>query len=43
MLKHFLLWLLMDAKLPHPIVRVLDPLAPWLFGLAIGRRPRRVR
>jgi hypothetical protein len=32
MRKRFLLWLLRHA----------GPLAPWVLGLAIGRRPRRV-
>lgn len=32
MLRRFLLWLIFDG--PY-----LGPLAPWLFGLAIGRRP----
>lgn len=36
-------WLLFDARLPWLVARALDPIAPWLLGLAIGRRPRRVR
>lgn len=31
----FLLWLVNNVP--------LGPLAPWVFGLAIGRMPRRVR
>ena len=41
-MKPFILWLLMDAKLPRPVVRMLDPFAPYLFGLAIGSRPQRL-
>lgn len=36
MLRKFLLWLVWDG--PY-----LGPLAPWLFGLAIGRRPHEVK
>jgi hypothetical protein len=36
-MSRFLLWLVMDSKIK------LGPLAPWLFGLAIGRWPHRVK
>jgi hypothetical protein len=31
-----LIWLAVNSPIP------LGPLAPWLLGLVIGRRPRRV-
>ncbi len=34
-MKRFLIWLVFNAP--------LSPLAPWVLGLAIGRRPRRVK
>lgn len=34
----FLFWLVCDSRIKLP-----GPLAPWLFGLAIGRRPRRIK
>jgi len=34
-IRYFLLWLVFDG--PR-----LGPLAPWVFGLAIGRRPYKV-
>ena len=33
----FLLWLVWDSGIK------LGPLAPWIFGLAIGRCPKRVK
>lgn len=33
----FLTWLVLNSGLP------LGRLAPWLFGLALGRRPRKVK
>ncbi len=30
-------WLFWDTKVP------LGPLAPWVLGMSIGRRPRRVK
>ncbi len=37
MCSRFLIWLVLRSGVP------LGPLAPWLFGLALGRRPRKVR
>jgi len=37
LIQRFLLWLVWDGP-----IRLPGPLAPWLFGLAIGRRPHRV-
>lgn len=34
-MRRWLLWLVMDSKVK------LGPFAPWLFGLAVGRWPRR--
>lgn len=35
-MRGFLFWLVCDSRVP------LGPLAPWVLGLAFGRRPRRV-
>jgi hypothetical protein len=37
MIRRFLFWLVLDSRVP------LGPLAPWLFGLAIRRTPKRVK
>lgn len=37
MCNRFLTWLVLRSGIDF------GPLAPWLFGLAIGRRPRRVK
>ncbi len=36
MISRFLSWLVMESPIP------LGPLAPWVFGLAIGGWPHRV-
>jgi len=36
MINRFLLWLVMNSPIP------LERLAPWVLGLAMGRRPHRV-
>lgn len=36
-MRRFLFWLVMDSTIK------LGPLAPWVFGLAIGRWPHRVK
>lgn len=33
----FLRWLVLDTRIDF------GPLAPWLFGLVLGRRPRKVK
>lgn len=36
-MSRFLLWLVMDSTIK------LGPLAPWIFGLAVRRWPRKVK
>lgn len=37
-MSRLLLWLVLDSG-----IRLPGPLAPWLFGLALGRRPHRMK
>lgn len=36
-MRRFLFWLVVDSPVP------LGPLAPYIFGLALGRGPRQVK
>lgn len=41
-LSRLIFWFVFDCK-SRLLGRLLGPIAPWLFGLAIGIRPRRVK